>query len=94
MPLTYEGKVYHGSPFGPASPWVQEERRNEISKEMSDLYEGMMLDEEPDFKELLHLIENGDVEEARKACTDLIESLKCREKELIELDNRLTFIDS
>ena len=32
MPLTYEGKVYYGSPFGPASPWVQEERMNEIYK--------------------------------------------------------------
>lgn len=94
MPLTYEGKVYYGSPFGPASPWVQEERMNEIYEEMSSLHEGMLIDEEPDFKELLRLIDNGDVTEARKACTDLIESLKCRENELIELDNRLTFIDS
>lgn len=82
------------NPFGPAPREVQEDRMNEIYEEMSSIHEAMLEEEAEEFKELLNLIENGDVSEARKACTDLIENLKYRERDLIELDNRLTFIDS
>ena len=82
------------NPFGPAPKEVQEERRNEIYDEVAALREGMLLDEMPDFERLLKYLDNYDVTEARKECTDLIENLKIRENELIDMENRLANVDA
>ena len=73
---------------------IVEGRMEDIYSDLYSIRSGIEEEELEEFKEMMGLIDNADVKEAREMCTELIKNLKIREKELIEIENRLMFVDS